>query len=210
MNSKDLLKRYTDGTVPLYDAVAQWMHSNEPCPEWLKYEYESALMNYQSGGDFMEIMGFDLTKRRSTKVKRAAKDNYIKAASNLEYILEDLVELGLKKVLPYVNKPMSGDLLQAVVSYIYNHNKKQLLPYIEKVEEVPLSDEKKLELKDKNFRLRNIDPKKPIQERKIKLKQTFEDQIKFWSANEVAAFILLDHKNKNGAIHISESIVRKL
>lgn len=125
MKSKDLLKRYSDGTVPLYDAIAQWMHSNEPCPEWLKYEYESALMEYQSGSDFMDIMGFDLTKGRSTPHRRETRDKDIKSAANLRYVIKDLVEIGLYRVTPANHKPenyMTKDILLKVKNLLRAYN----------------------------------------------------------------------------------------
>ncbi len=124
MNSKDLQKHYYDGTVPLYDAISLWMKSNEPCPDWLKQEYESALMKYQSGGDFMQSMGFDLTKGKSTELKRAKRDQDIKSAANLKYILDDLTKLGLPKITPANHKAenkMTKDVLQKVKSYLKAH-----------------------------------------------------------------------------------------
>lgn len=117
MNSKDLQKRYNKGTVALYDAIALWMHSNEPCPDWLKQEYESTLMKYQSGDDFMQMMGFDLTKGKSTELKRSKQDTDIKSGANIKYILDDLAKLGLRKVTPANHKAenkMTKDVLQKV------------------------------------------------------------------------------------------------
>ena len=100
----DIQKHYLNGAIPLFDAIALWMHSNEPCPEWLKREYENSLNAYNSGGDFMQMMGFDLTKGMSTPEKRKQRDKDIQLATNLKHILNDLVEFGLYKVAPANHK----------------------------------------------------------------------------------------------------------
>lgn len=127
MNSTDLEKHYRSAAIPLFDAIALWMHSNEPCPEWLKREYENTLTAYNSGGDFMQMMGFDLTKGKSTPSKRALQDRDIQLSSSLKYILSDLVEFGLYKVAPTNHKTknkMSGEVVEKVTEYLKAHKVK--------------------------------------------------------------------------------------
>lgn len=121
MNSIDLEKHYSSGAIPLFDAIALWMHSNEPCPEWLKREYENTINAYNSGGDFMQMMGFDLTKGMSTPEKRKQRDKDIQLSANLKHILNDLAEFGLYKVAPANHKAenkMSKLALNEVTAYL--------------------------------------------------------------------------------------------
>lgn len=139
MKSMDLEKYYHSGSIPLFDAIALWMHSDEPCPEWLKNEYEKTLNAYNSGADFMQMMGFDLTKGRTTPQKRIKRDKDIKLSASLKYILSDLAGFGLYKVTPANHKAenkMSKETLSVLSDYL-------------KARRVNLSDKEKKELKYK-------------------------------------------------------------
>jgi hypothetical protein len=118
----DLESSYRTGAITLHEAIALMMGSNEPCPDWLRKEYELALMDYQSGGDFMQTMGLNYyTKGHGTPVKRIADEKNHQIAANLRYILEDLVSFGLYKNTPLKHKAenkMSKEVLDKVKLYL--------------------------------------------------------------------------------------------
>ena len=129
---------YYSGAITLHEAIAIMMHSKEPCPDWLTNLYENALMDFHSGGDFMQHMGLNrYAKGHGTEVKRIADDKNIQVAVNLKYILADLVEIGLFKNTPakhLAENRMSNSIIEKVTKYLRVYKVREIELQISKIE----------------------------------------------------------------------------
>lgn len=91
----NLERMYLEKTIALNDAIALWMHSGEPAPNWLIEAYERALIEYQNGGDFMQAMGLNYyEKSYGTSDKRKKHSNETKIKANIKHVLDDLSDIG--------------------------------------------------------------------------------------------------------------------
>jgi len=119
---ENLELHFRTGAITLHEAIALMMGSNEPCPDWLRKEYELALMEFSQGkSDFIERMGLKYEKGHGTDIRKALKEKNFQIAVNLRRILEDLVKFGLYKNTPLkqnAENKMSKEVLKKVREYL--------------------------------------------------------------------------------------------